>query len=90
MSVLLDGLKGRKYYYDTVTVTLDVNGTGTKAITFPTGFITTPSVYLVPGLSDAGTYTASSITKTGCTIQVTTSDTKSQDLEVIFIAHEKS
>jgi hypothetical protein len=58
-------------------------------VAFTEEFVQAPGVYLVPFLSDSGTFTASAATRSGFTLTAAGSDVQSQDLRVTFIAHEK-
>lgn len=80
---------GKYLHIQKYKVTLDANGDGTKAITYGSSFVGTPNVWVNGHKGDSGTYTATSVTNSGCTISVSSSDIVSQDVEVILIAIEK-
>ena len=84
------GINGRRTDYGKVTVTIDGSGDGTQAVTFAESFVATPSILVVGHSGDAGTFTAASSSKTGFTATVATSDQVSQDIEVVWFAHELS
>lgn len=84
------GLRGYRTDYGQVTVTLNGSGAGTQAATFSEAFVNVPSLLVVPHAGDSGTFAATSATKTGFTVSVTGSDQLSQDIQVIWFAHEKS
>lgn len=83
------GFNGKLIEYGKATVTLDASGDGTFAISFKEAFVDAPEVFLPVHRADSGSRAASSITKSGFTLTVTGSDMVSQDLEVVYIAHEK-
>jgi hypothetical protein len=73
----------------TATVTLDGSGDGTQAVSFTETYVDTPSILVAPPRADAGTYSATSTSKTGFTVTVATSDMVSQDVKVTWVAVEK-
>lgn len=70
------------------TVTLS-GGNGSTNISFRDGFLRAPAVLVVPRESDSGAYAAASVTKSGFTVTVTSSDFSSGDIQVAYIAIEK-
>lgn len=80
---------GQLYYLGKHRVTLDGSGDGSQAITFDTPFYGTPQATVVGHKGDSGSYTATSVSKTGATITISSSDILSQDIEVTLFAMEK-
>jgi len=58
-------------------------------VTFASAFVQTPEIMIIPPLADTGTYTVTTPTKSGFTITVAGSVLVSQDVDVVFFAHEK-
>ena len=80
---------GVSIFIERYKITLDGSGNGSKTITFEAPFISTPNYLINKHKMDSGSYTASSVSNTGLTINVTASDLVSQDVDVILIAMEK-
>lgn len=83
------GPQGELVELGTATVTLDGAGAGTQAVSFSESFVSTPSILVAPPEADAGTYSATSSSKTGFTVSVTSSDLTSQDVKVTWAVVEK-
>ncbi len=86
------GYDSLKTEYVQSTVTVNGSGAGTAVITFETDFVSTPSILVVANEADAAggaSYTAASATKDGFTLTVTGSTRHSQDITVIWFAHQK-
>ena len=81
-------LRGRLYYVEEGRVTLDSSGDGSVVITFEAPFVGTPEIKVIKPKGDSGTYSAGSITKTGFTLTVTSSDILSQDVRFPYFAME--
>lgn len=83
------GLLGRTVEYGKTKVSTDASGNGSIAVTFVESFVDAPAVLVIPHRADSGSRSATSISKSGFTLTITTSDLKSQDIEVVYVAHEK-
>lgn len=85
------GLRGLQTAADQTLVTLDANGTGSATVTFDSAFPQAPSVHVVPMLADStGAYSASSVSADGFTLNVVGSTLRSTDVNLIWIAHQKT
>jgi hypothetical protein len=76
----------------TVTIESDSSGvtSDTKDVTFPATFNNAPIVMIVPPLGVDGTWSADSITITGCDVVVDTCpDMAGKSFEVAVFAHER-
>jgi len=65
-------------------------GSGTLAVIFGQSFTRIPQVLVVDHEADAGSYSATTITETGFTVAVTSSDYADGDIKVGWLAVEKS
>lgn len=86
------GLHNRLIDYAETTVTLNGLGAGTQAVLFDSDYVSIPDVLVVQNEADEGagaSYTAATVTKDGFTLTVTGSSRTSQDIAVIWFAHEK-
>lgn len=83
------GPQGELVELGTATVTLNASGAGSQAVSFLEPFVSTPTIAIASPAADAGTYTATSTTKSGLTVTVATSDLVSQDVRVTWLAVER-
>ena len=90
MALLYTTTKKRPYQQNEATVTLNGSGTGSVAVVFDPAFVSAPQVMVITAAGDSGTIAAASITKTGFTLNVTTSLRLSQDIQVSWYAAEKA
>ncbi len=90
MAMLKTPTKSRLFQINEKTVTLNGSGTGSAAVVFDPTFTSTPSVMVITQAGDSGTIAAASITKSGFTLNVTTSLRLSQDIEVTYVAVERA
>ena len=84
------GIDGKLVESNKARVSLDSSGNGTKTVSFEEDFFDAPSVLVVGRRADSGAYTAAGVTKSGFTLTVTGSDIESADLDIPWLAHEKS
>ncbi len=89
------GIRGAHVEYGESTVAVSALGAGTTAVTFATAgtaFTSTPDVLVVGNdadVTDGASYTAASVTKTGFTVTVASSNLISRDIRVKWFAHER-
>lgn len=85
------GIRGLQTAADQALVTLDSDGTGSATVTFDSAFPQAPSVHVVPMLADStGVYSASSVTADGFTLNVVGSTLVSTDVNLVWLAHQKT
>lgn len=66
------------------------SGSGSTAVSFGVSFTRPPQVLVIEHEADAGSYSATTITETGFTVTVSSSDYSDGDIQVGWIAAEKS
>ncbi|MFQ5531114.1 MAG: hypothetical protein ACE5ES_00705 [Candidatus Nanoarchaeia archaeon] len=80
---------GRNWYLERHVVTV-ATGSGTKIVTFEAPFVNTPEIKVIPPEGSAGTYSATSASKSGFTISVSgETDLDNQDVVVFVFVMEK-
>ncbi len=93
MPALYTTTKKRHYQVNEATVTLNGSGTGSQAVVFDPAFTSTPTITVIKAAGDTGTIAVSgspAASKSGFTIDVTTSLRTSQDIQVTWLACEKA
>ncbi len=86
------GLHNMLLDYTETTVSLNGSGAGTQAVLFGSDYVSIPDVLVVQNEADeaaGASYTAATVTKDGFTLTVTGSSRTSQDIAIIWFAHQK-